>query len=481
VLESAAMGAGGAGERPVRVGMIGLGCAKNLVDAEIMLGYLTQQGVEITNEFERADVVVVNTCAFIDDAKRESIEAILEVAELKRQGKVRRLVVAGCLAQRHGEELAAELPEVDAFIGLDELERIGEAASGALGREHLPMQGGAWKLYDHTSPRLLASGGVYAYLKVAEGCDNPCSFCQIPAIRGRFRSRRPESLIAEARRLEEAGVRELVLVAQDTTRYGEDLGLGRDGLRRLLEELLAKTSLPWIRFLYAYPATLDAGIFPLMRSEPRLVPYLDLPLQHCSRAVLKAMRRGGDATSYRELIERARCEVPGIAIRSTFIVGFPVEGEGEFEELEGFLEAVRLDHVGVFAYSCQSSTPAAELGDPVPARIKERRRRKLMRLQERIARERLRKLQGHRAVVLVEGASEESELLLQGRLASQAPEVDGRVLIASGTAAAGDLVEVRVRKTYAFEVVGDVVGVVQVAPRAASASPGTGRAATAGG
>ncbi len=481
MLESAGMGEGGAGERPVRVGMIGLGCAKNLVDAEVMLGHLVQQGAEITNELERADVVVVNTCAFIDAAKQESIEAILEAAELKRQGKLRRLVVAGCMSQRYGQELAAELPEVDAFLGLDELERIGEAVSGALGRDRLPPPGEARKLYDHTAPRVLASGRVYAYLKVAEGCDNPCSFCQIPAIRGPFRSRRPESLVAEARHLEEAGVSELVLVAQDTTRYGEDLGLGGDGLRCLLEELLATTSFPWIRFLYAYPATLDPGIFALLRGEPRLVPYLDLPLQHSSRSVLKAMRRGGDARSYRELIARARAEVPGIAIRSTFIVGFPGEGEAEFEELVGFLEEVRLDHVGVFAYSCQASTPAAELGDPIPQRTKEQRRRRLMRLQERIAREHLRKLKGQRTVVLVEGASPESELLLQGRLATQAPEVDGRVLIASGTARPGDLVEVRVRTTYAFEVVADLVRVVRPARQAAVVPPARGPAAAAGG
>jgi ribosomal protein S12 methylthiotransferase len=308
VLKSAAMGKRGRAPRPVHVGMIGLGCAKNLVDGEVMLGHLVEHGAEIVTELDQADVVIVNTCGFIEDAKRESIGAILEVARGKSEGALRRLVVAGCMAQRYAAELAAEVPEIDAFVGLDELERAPEAVLGALGRTHLPDQRGALKLYDHAAPRLLATGGVYAYLKVAEGCDNPCSFCHIPRMRGAFRSRTVASLVSEARRLEEAGVRELVLIAQDTTRYGEDLGLGRTGLRRLLEALLEGTKVPWLRFMYAYPATLEPGIFHLMAHEERLVPYLDIPLQHVSRKVLKSMKRSGDARSHRELIARARQE-----------------------------------------------------------------------------------------------------------------------------------------------------------------------------
>jgi len=458
-------------ERPVRVGLIGLGCAKNLVDAEIMLGHLARRGIAIVSSVAEADVVVVNTCGFIDDAKRESIEAILEVAASKQEGRVRRLVVAGCMSQGYGRELAAEIPEIDAFIGLDQLDDVVAAVLGE--RDHPALEPHpASRLYDHTAPRLLATGRPYAYLKVAEGCDNPCSFCQIPRLRGAFRSRTVASLVAEAQLLEERGISELVLVAQDTTRYGEDLGLGRDGLRRLLEALLAGTSLPWIRFLYAYPATLDPAIFPLMRRESRLVPYLDIPLQHVARSVLKAMRRGGDARSYRELIATARLEVPGIAVRSTFIVGFPGEGEAEFEELQEFLAEVRFDHVGVFAYSFQSESPAAPLGDPVPERTKQRRRRVLMRQQERIAREHLRELRGTRQVALVEGPSEESELLLGGRLARQAPEVDGRLLFSAGTASPGDLVEVRIRRTYAFDAVGDILRVVRPALPASPAGAG---------
>ena len=451
------------------MGMISLGCAKNLVDAEVMLGHLAEQGAAITADPGEADVIVVNTCGFVEDAKAESIQTILDTAARKGEGRLRRLVVAGCMVQRYAAELAAEIPEIDAFVGLDELERVGDAVLGALGRERIPDQHGAVRLYDHEAPRLLTTGGVFAYLKVAEGCDNPCAFCHIPRMRGRFRSRTPGSLVAEARRLEAAGVQELVLVAQDTTRYGEDLGMGRSGLRRLLEALLEGTTLPWIRFLYAYPATLDEEIFGVMAQEARLLPYLDIPLQHASRSVLKAMRRGGDARSYRRLIDRARAAVPGLTVRSTFIVGFPGEGEAEVDELAAFMEEVRFDHVGVFAYSHQEENPGAALGDPVPRREKARRRRRLMKLQEGISRERHRALRGTDVTAVVEGPSPESELLLQGRLASQAPEVDGRVLFSDGTAAPGDIVRVRVEKTYAFDVVGAIREVVAAAPERRSA------------
>ena len=461
VLESAAVARKSA--PAVSVGIISLGCAKNLVDAEVMLGHLAEGGARITADLDEAEVIVVNTCGFIADAKRESIQTILEVAARKGDGTLKRLVVAGCMAQRYAAELEAEIPEIDAVIGLDELQRAPEAVLGAIGRDHVPDQRGALALYDHASPRLLATGGVFAYLKVAEGCDNPCAFCHIPRMRGAFRSRTVESLVAEARRLEELGVRELILVAQDTTRYGEDLGLGTTGLRRLLEALLAGTSLPWLRFLYAYPATLDERIFALMRAEPRLLPYLDIPLQHASRKVLKLMKRGGDARSYRSLIARARAAVPSLAVRTTFIVGFPGEGEEEFAELQRFVAEVGFDHVGVFAYSWQPENPGAELGDPVPHRTKERRRRAIMRQQETISRARHRALKGTRVTALVEGASQESELLLQGRLPQQAPEVDGRVVFADGTARAGDLVTAVIRKTYAFDLVAEIEGVVRPA------------------
>lgn len=455
--------------------MISLGCAKNLVDGEIMLGHLVEHGAEITPDLDAAEVVVVNTCGFVEEAKRESIEAILEVAARKGEGRLRRLVVAGCMAQRFASELRAEIPEIDAFVGLDELQRAPEAVLGAPGGR-LPEQVGAHALYDHTAPRLLATGGVFAYLKVAEGCDNPCSFCSIPRMRGAFRSRPLASLVAEAKRLQAAGVRELVLIAQDTTRYGEDLGMGRTGLRRLLEALLAATSVPWVRVMYAYPSTLDQGVFRLMAREPRLVPYLDLPLQHASRKVLRAMRRAGSRERYAEQIARARETVPNLAVRTTFIVGFPGEGETEFAELEAFVEQMRFDALGVFAYSWQEENPGADLGPGAPRRVKMQRLRALMRRQERISRGIHRELRGREAVALVEGTAPESELLLQGRLARQAPEVDARVVFTAGDARPGDLVHVRIRRTSAFDLVADILEVLDPAPPRAVFLPTVARA-----
>ncbi|PWB73586.1 MAG: 30S ribosomal protein S12 methylthiotransferase RimO [Holophagae bacterium] len=441
--------------------MISLGCAKNLVDGEVMLGHLQRAGVRITADGSAADVVVVNTCGFIDDAKRESIEAILEVAEGKRKGRVRRLVVAGCMAQAYARELAAEIPEIDVFVGLDELERVVEAARGELAG-HLPDQRGAVRLYDHQHPRLLSTSG-FAYLKVAEGCDNPCSFCHIPAMRGRFRSRPPGDLVAEAQRLEGDGVRELILIAQDTTRYGEDLGMGRAGLRRLVEQLLDATSLPWIRFLYAYPATLDEGLFELMARAPRFLAYLDIPLQHSSRRVLKAMKRGGNGRSYLDLIARARALVPSIVLRTTMIVGFPGEGEREFDELLEFVEQARFDHLGVFSYSWQEENPGAELGDPVPDEVKADRRDRLLAVQQAISLERNRALVGMTLPALVAGRLPEMELLTEGRLQRQAPEIDGRLLINEGTAPAGSLVEVEITDAHPYDVVGRLVAVTHAA------------------
>ncbi len=446
----------------LKVGMIALGCAKNLVDGEVMLGHLNHAGLVVTSDAADADVVIVNTCGFIVDAKRESIGAILEIAEAKRRGSVRRLIVAGCMAQAYADELLAEVPEIDAFVGLDELDTVVTAVLGER-QGHLPDQRGALRVYDHAHPRLLSTGG-HAFLKVAEGCNNPCTFCHIPRMRGRFRSRAIGDLVAEARSLERQGVLELVLIAQDTTRYGEDLGL-ESGLRHLIEALIASTTVPWIRFLYAYPATLDPGLFELMAAEPRLLPYLDIPLQHADRKVLKAMRRGGDARSYRALIDGARRTVPDLTVRSTFIVGFPGEGEREFEELERFLREVRLDHVGVFTYSWQEENPGAELGDPVPEEVKIERRARLMEIQQEISHERNRALIGRSLPALVEGPLAEMELLTSARLARHAPEIDGRLLINDGTASAGSLVQVEITEAHPYDVVGRLTGVLRPARR----------------
>ncbi len=449
----------------VRVGMISLGCAKNLVDGEQMLGHLQRAGIEMTADPTQADVVVVNTCGFIEDAKRESIEAMLEVAQAKQDGRVRRLVVAGCMAQAYAEDLRREIPEIDAFIGLDELERITEAVRGELAA-HIPDQRGALRVYDHSSPRIVSTGS-HAYLKVAEGCNNPCAFCHIPAMRGAFRSRTVDDLVAEAHALHRQGIQEIVLIAQDTTRYGEDIGL-KKGLRTLVEALLAETEIPWIRFLYAYPATLDEGLFELMASQPRFLPYLDIPLQHASRPVLKAMKRGGDARSYRRLIDRARSIVPDLVIRTTFIVGFPGEGDAEFDELMDFVRDIKFDHLGAFSYSWQAENPGAELGDSVAPEVKEERRSALLEAQQEIALEHNLALVGRTLPAIVTGPLPEMELLLEGRLQRQAPDIDGRLLINDGTAPVGSLVEVEITDAHPYDVVGGIFRIIrpgQISPK----------------
>ena len=442
------------------VGVVSLGCPKNLVDTEVMLGHLKKAGHEIVPD-RAARVVLINTCGFIDRAKEESVEAILEQVERKKRGEIDRVVVAGCMVQKYGRELSKEIPEVDSFIGLDELENAPAAAIALPTLPRFTDKPLATRLYDDLAPRVLSRHRGYAYLKVGEGCDNPCTFCTIPQMRGLQRSRTIESLLAEARSLEAQGVSELVLISQDTTRYGEDLGAGRNGLARLVEALLAGTSFPWIRFLYAYPKTLNDSVLELMAREPRFVAYVDIPLQHVSRPILAAMRRGGDAASYLRMIERMRELVPEIAVRTTFIVGFPGEGEAEFRQLCEFVRAAALDNMGAFTYSPEPGSGSEPLGDPVPAKEKERRKDFLLSLQQPIARGKLRALRGRTVEAMVEGPSEEVEFLLEGRLRSQAPEIDGRLLITDTgdrDVKAGQIVSVRIDKTYDYDVAGSVVG-----------------------
>ncbi len=441
------------------VGVVSLGCPKNLVDTEVMLGHLKRAGHEIVPD-AKARVVLVNTCGFIDRAKEESVQAILEQVERKTRGEIDRIVVAGCMVQKYGRELAAEIPEVDAFVGLDELENAPAAASGLQGIVRFTDKPLATRLYDESSPRVLSRRRGYAYLKVGEGCDNPCTFCTIPQMRGRQRSRPIDSLVAEAQALEAQRVSEVVLISQDTTRYGEDLDLGRRGLADLVEALLARTSFPWIRFLYAYPKTLDDSVLDLMAREHRFLPYVDIPLQHVSRAVLAPMRRGGDSASYRSMIARMRDRVADIAIRTTFIVGFPAEGEKEFAELCAFVREIEFDNLGAFAYSAEPGSGAERFGDPVAAEEKERRRDFLLSLQRPIARRKARALRGARLEAIVEGSCEETEHLLEGRLRSQAPEIDGRLLIndtGGRDLRTGDIVEVRITASHDYDVVGEVV------------------------
>ncbi|MCM2269660.1 MAG: 30S ribosomal protein S12 methylthiotransferase RimO [Thermoanaerobaculia bacterium] len=438
---------------PGKVGLISLGCAKNLVDGEILLGELARRGYRVTAELEQAETVIVNTCAFIDEAKQESLDAILEVAARKGKG-VGRLLVAGCMVNRYGEQLRQEIPEIDGFVGLDQLHEVADVVELGGGP---PPPSPSHLVFDHTAPRLLTTRG-HAYLKVAEGCDNPCTFCAIPQWRGRFRSRTIDSLVIEARALAAGGAQELCLIAQDTTRYGEDLGLGKHGLVRLVEALLAGTEFRWIRFLYAYPTTLDVELLRLMAREPRFLPYVDMPLQHSHPEILRRMRRGGSPERYLRLLERAREIVPGIFLRTTFIVGFPGETEAHFEHLLEFVDRIEFDHLGAFVYSAEEGTPAAALDGAVPKAVARRRWRRLLARQKPIALRRRRALVGRVLPVLVEGVSSESEHLLAGRHAGMAPEIDGRLLINDGTAPAGSLVDVEITDAFPSDLVGRIVG-----------------------
>jgi ribosomal protein S12 methylthiotransferase len=444
-------------DRRPRVGMISLGCPKNLVDSEIMLGELARRGYEVVNDLDGAETVVVNTCAFIEEAKQESIDAILEVVGRKGRG-VERVLVAGCMVNRYGDELAREIPEIDGFVGLDQLREVGRLVELGGGP---PLPAPSHLVFDHTAPRLLTTRG-HAYLKVAEGCNNPCTFCAIPLWRGRFRSRSIESLAAEARELEAAGVLELDLIAQDTTRYGEDLGLRRHGLVRLVEALLAATSIPWIRFLYAYPTTLDEDLLRLMGAEPRFCSYLDMPLQHSHGELLRAMRRGGDAARYLRLLDRARRLVPDVCLRSTFIVGFPGETEEHFADLLAFVERAGFDHLGAFAFSPEPGTPAAALAGRVPRPVARRRLGRLLAAQRPIALAARRRLIGQRLPALVEGPSGETEHLLAARHQGMAPEIDGRLLINDRQTGAPSgrwpaLARVEITEAYADDLVGRLV------------------------
>jgi ribosomal protein S12 methylthiotransferase len=445
------------------VGIVSLGCPKNLVDSEVMLGYLKKEGMTLAGPDE-SRVVIVNTCGFIDQAKEESVDAILEQVRRKEAGEIDRVIVAGCMVQKYGSELASEIPEVDHFIGLDELEKAPSAALGLPSLPRFTAKPMATRLYDDLAPRVLTHRKGYAYLKVAEGCNNPCTFCTIPQMRGLQRSRTVESLLHEAKGLEAQGVKELVLISQDTTRYGEDLGLGRRGLAALVRALLDGTSFPWVRFLYAYPKTLDGSILELMAQEKRFLSYVDIPFQHVARNVLQKMRRGGDPASCLSLVRRIRETVPGVTLRTTLIVGFPGETERDFEQLLAFQQEAAFDHLGVFPYSPEPGSGAEPLGDPVPAEEKERRREAVMAAQQGISRERNRAMRRRRFDAILEGPCAETDLLLEGRLASQAPEIDGRLLIndvpEGAEVGAGRIVRVEVTGAHEYDLVGKVVRVL---------------------
>jgi ribosomal protein S12 methylthiotransferase len=448
--------------RPQKVGFVSLGCPKNLVDSEVMMGLLARAGAELTRRAEDADVIVVNTCSFIESAQQESVNTILEMAGHKAGGKAKKLVVAGCLVERFRDQIRKDIPEVDAVVGTGELENILTAtgiapasarhdspkkdspfvvlpsrpegdARAAQGRFSRESWGGAIAdlpnyLYDDATPRILATPRHMAYIKIAEGCDHPCTFCIIPQLRGQFRSRRFESVIAEAERLVQSGVREITLIGQDTTCYGEDFGL-KEGLALLLEKLAGIKDLRWIRFLYAYPNKITGKLLDTIAQHEKICSYMDVPLQHASATVLKRMKRGGGSDVFLRSIAKMRCTVPDLTLRTSFIVGFPGETEKEFEELCDFVREAQFDWMGAFAYSDQDGAQAFDLDKKISPREIERRRKHLMGIQRQISKKKKEALVGREFDLLLEGESDESDLLLEGRTPMHAPEIDGKVLV----------------------------------------------------
>ena len=464
-----------------------LGCPKNLVDSEVMMGLLAQAGAELTPHAEEADVLVVNTCSFIESAQQESVKAILEMARHKTEGRARKLVVAGCLVERFRDEIRKNIPEVDAVIGTGELENILSAAGiasspadspfrilnsrpeadarAAQGRFSRESWDGAIAdlpnyLYDEATPRILATPGYTAYIKIAEGCDHPCTFCIIPQLRGKFRSRRFESLIAEAERLARSGVREITLIGQDTTCYGEDFGL-QNGLALLLEKLAAIGGLRWIRFLYAYPNKITGQLLETIAAHDNICSYIDVPLQHASAGVLKRMKRGGGAEIFLRAIEKMRKAIPGLTLRTSFIAGFPGETEKEFEELCEFVREAQFDWMGTFSYSDQEGAGAFSLEKKLSAREIERRRKHLMQIQRGISRKKKKALIGQECDLLLEGESSETELLLEGRTPMHAPEIDGTVLVNDVPEGlepqAGQFYRCRITEAHDYDLVAQII------------------------
>jgi ribosomal protein S12 methylthiotransferase len=429
-----------------------------------MMGELVARGHELTSRPDQAEVLVVNTCSFIDPAKKESIDTILEMAEYKRVGRAKRLIVAGCLVERYREDIRKNMPEVDAVIGTNELSHIVALCEG-LPAETNPLEP---YLYHDLTPRVLATPKHFAYIKIAEGCDHPCTFCVIPQYRGAFRSRRFESVVAEATRLFSQGVREISLIGQDTTCFGEDFGL-TDGLSALLARL-AQIETPqekWIRFLYAYPNKVTQKLLDTIAAHPALVKYIDMPLQHASAPVLKRMKRGASGDIFLKLIERIRRTIPGVAIRTSMIVGFPGETAADFETLCQFVQAAQFDRLGVFSYSDEDSSASFHLDGKVDGRTIYNRKRRLLAIQRKISKTRNKRLVGQEVSILVEGPSKETDLLWEGRMPTQAPEIDGVTLINDCEGAAprtGEIRRLRITETHDYDVLGTLLPATEKPP-----------------
>src|SRR5258706_657800 len=432
-----------------------------------MRGILARGGYELTPRADEAEVLVVNTCSFIEAAQKESVDAILEMAEHKKFGAAKKLIVAGCLVERFRAQILEQVPEVDAVIGTGEVERIMEAVEGDL--RVLPAQPSAF-LYHDLTPRIVTTPKHAAYIKIAEGCDHPCTFCIIPQLRGAFRSRRFESVVREAENLARAGAREITLIGQDTTSYGEDLGL-RDGLAQLLEKLAQTDGLLWVRFLYAYPNRVTQELLDTIAAHPRLAKYMDMPPRDPSRHVLARMKRGSNGDAFLKLLERIRTTIPGVSLRTSFIVGFPGETEADFEELCEFVKAAKLDWMGVFEYSDVDNASSFPLDGKVDGATITDRRNRLMAIQKKLSRENLNRFKGQTVRALVEGESRENPLVWEARLEGMAPEIDGKLYLTDielpggEVAATGDMVSVEIQKTDSYDLVGRVA---EIEPRPTS-------------
>ena len=492
------------------VGFISLGCPKNLVDSEVMMGLLDRGGARLTARPEDAEILVVNTCSFIDTAKQESVDTILEMARFKTSGSAKKLIVAGCLVERYRDEIIKNIPEVDAVVGTGELESILQAAGIAPlqtaipspfniigGNGHAEIREGReagagthktefrpegdlrekqgrfsredWQgaahmlptyLYNENTPRYISTGRTSAYIKIAEGCDHPCTFCVIPNLRGKFRSRRFESVVAEAQQLVASGVQEITLIGQDTTCYGEDLGL-KDGLALLLDALAKIEGVRWLRFLYAYPNRITGKLLETIARHDNICKYLDVPLQHASPDVLKRMKRGAGADIFLKTLEKVRSAVPGIALRTSFIVGFPGESSADYEVLEQFISDAKFDWLGVFNYSDEEGSKAFALDAKLPKRTIESRKRKLMKLQQKISKRAKQQWVGRELVILAEGESEETSMLWEGRTQFHAPEIDGKVYINDfgdlQALEAGKFYRAQITEAHDYDVVARVV------------------------
>ncbi len=437
--------------------LISLGCAKNLVDSEVMLGSMAAAGWELVDTPDDAELLILNTCGFIQPAVEEAIAEIFELVEIKEQSPEKKIVVVGCLVQRYQASLLAELPEVDLFLGTEGAADIADYIARMVRGDRqerivLPER----FLMSSNSPRILSTPVYRAWLKITEGCDNRCSYCMIPSIRGSLRSRTIDDLTREAVQLEKIGVKELSLIAQDSTAYGDDLKAG-DNLVRLMEQLLRQTTLPWLRLLYLYPSGISDALLQLMADNPRIVPYLDIPLQHVSDKILRSMNRRYTVEQISTTIARIRTVLPDIALRTTFLVGFPGETEDDFLEIETFLRKMRFDHVGVFPYANEEGCPSEKFADQLPEEEKLRRRDCLLDVQSELSALIQKKYIGRVEPVLVEGLSRETDLLLEGRTRYQAPEVDGCVYINAGIASPGDIVPVRITESQVYDLIGEIV------------------------